>query len=510
MKRMISVSMSFQRKLESTVFAHFLDSSFRWNDRRVCQIFAILFSVLALAGCSFAPKYQRPPVATPAAYKEAGQWLQATPGSAALARGPWWYKYDDPVLNELEAQVVGANQNLKLAFARYEEARAILAQQRAAYFPNVLGIFNANKVQTSHNIANVPSFPLFTDIILSTNLTYEVDVWGRVRNSVAAANSLAQASAADLAAIDLSLHAELANDYFTLRGNDAAQRILDKTVRMYTRALYLIRSRYEGGAADISEVDEAISQLNTAKTLAADTRLQRAQLEHAIAVLIGQPPATFSLKPATPHLKQVIVNPELPSVLLERRPDVAEAELKVQAANYNIGVARAAFFPAFNLSAAIGYESQSLGNLLTSPSLIWALGPTTSSALLNNGSMPLVTQTIFDGGRLIALSQQAWAQYHEAVASYRQTVLTAYQEVEDSLVALHQLDQEQQTQAIATAAANHAVRQAMYRYRNGITTYLDVVVIQNLALQAELANVNILTRRQVASVQLIKALGGGY
>jgi NodT family efflux transporter outer membrane factor (OMF) lipoprotein len=305
------------------------------------------------------------------------------------------------------------------------------------------------------------------------------------------------------------MHAELANDYFALRGDDAAQRILDKTVIVYERALYLTRKRYEGGADPVGNVDEAQNQLDTAKTQAADMHLKRAQLEHAIAVLIGEDPSSFSLKPELKKNKLVTINPQLPSTLLERRPDIAEAELKVQAANYNIGVARAAFFPAFNLSATIGFESANLGNLLTRPSLVWALGPTAASALLNNGNQPVLSQTIFDGGRLIALSNQAYAQYCETVAEYRQTVLTAYQEVEDSLSALRQLDRENKTQTLATSAANRSVNQALTRYKDGLTTYLDVVIIQNIALQAELSTIDIRTRRQIASVQLIKALGGG-
>ncbi len=272
----------------------------------------------------------------------------------------------------------------------------------------------------------------------------------------------------------------------------------------------LTRNRFKGGAVPISDWELAENQLYTARTLAADNRLKRAQLEHAIAVLIGQPPVTFSLPAAVHKTNWVTIVPPLPSILLERRPDIAEAELKVQAANFNIGVARAAFFPAFNLSAAIGFESQMFSNLLKASSLVWALGPTTASALLNNGSMPLVTQTIFDGGKLIALTGQAWAQYFEAVANYRQTVLTAYQEVEDSLVALRQLDQEYQTQTLATFAENRALNQAIYRYKGGLTTYLDTVIIQNPALQAQLSIIDILTRRHLASVQLIKALGGGY
>ncbi len=469
-------------------------------------------SVITLMGCSFAPRYQRPLMDIPTNYKESGQWLHAKPSSAVLDRGPWWTMYGDPVLNELEAQIVSANQNLKAALARYEEARAVWAVQRSALFPSVLGIFNANRQHLSKNLANSQPVRTYNDFLLALNLNYELDVWGRVRNSVASAKKLAQASAADLAIVDLSLHAELASYYFALRGSDDSQQVLDKTVAVYEKALYLTRKRYEGGAAPIADVDDAQYQLNTAKTLAADTRLRRAQLEHAIAVLIGQPPASFSLKAEKEKskIKWVTIAPELPSTLLERRPDVAEAELKVQAANFRIGAARAAFFPAFNLSAAAGFESKSLGSLFKSSSLVWSLGPTTSSALLNNGSMPLVTQTIFDGGRLIALSQLAWSQYFEAVSNYCQTVLNAYQEVEDNLVAIHQLDEEYKTQIIAAAAATRGLNQSLFRNKGGLITYLDVVFIQNLALQAKLAVINICVRRQLASVQLIKALGGGY
>lgn len=470
----------------------------------------ILIGIIALSACSFAPKYQRPPMNIPVAYKESDGWVPANPNAAALGHGPWWCMYGDPILNALEAQVINANQNLQAAVARYEEARAVLAVQRSALFPNVLGVFNMNRVNTSHDIANVPMVSQFNDILFSSNITYEVDVWGRVRNAVAAAKSLAAASAADVAVINLSTHAELANDYFALRGDDASQRVLDQTVVVYEKALYLTRNRYQGGVSPISDVDQAQNQLETAKTLAADMQLKRAQLEHAIAVLIGQSPSMFSLAAAPSKIKWVTVNPGFPSVLLERRPDVAEAELKVQAANANIGVARAAFFPIISLSAAIGLESDKFSTLFNKNSLVWALGPTTSSALLNNGSLPLVTQTIFDGGRLIALSKQATAQYYEAVANYRQTVLTAFQEVEDSLVALHQLDRENHTQTLATIAANRAMNQAMLRYKGGLTTYLDVVTTQNLALQAELSSIDVYTRRHVSSVQLIKALGGGY
>lgn len=446
----------------------------------------------------------------PVKYKESGKWLRANPTVASLKRGPWWRMYGDPVLNRLEERVISANQNLKAALARYDEARALVGVAQSAYYPSALGVVNGNRQKQSGTAANQFQHSIFNDFLLAINFNYEVDLFGRVRNSVVAAKANAVASAADLAAIDLSLHAELAADYFALRGDDIAQRILDQTVVAYEKALYLTRKRYQGGAAPIADVDQAQYQLDNAKTLAADVRLQRAQLEHAIAVLIGESPSTFNLPATVVKFASVTITPNLPSGLLERRPDIAEAEYLVQSANANIGVVRAGFFPDINLAAVIGYESAALSRLIRGPSLLWSLGPTTASALLNNGSMPLVTQLIFDGGKTISLTKQACAQYYEAVAKYRQTVLVAFQEVEDSLVAVRRLDQEKKSQAAATAAANRSLAQAWYRYRGGLTTYLDVVIWQDQALQAQLSDINIKTRRQVASVQLIKALGGGW
>jgi NodT family efflux transporter outer membrane factor (OMF) lipoprotein len=473
---------------------------------RWCWIILCLF----ISGCSFAPTYQRPEMAIPASYKEKIKWSRATPEKTVFEHKPWWCMYHDPILNNLEAQVSSANQNIKAAYARYLLARAELNVARADYFPTVLGVANSYRQQVSGNAANKPTVPLYSDNLLVVNMQYEVDLWGRVRNSVAAANSEATASAADLAAVTLNLHAELATDYFLLRGDDAAQQVLNATVIAYQKALDLTRRRYKGGLAPIADVDQAENQLETAKTAAADMYLKRTQLEHAIAILMGRLPATFTLKAIKYKPKLVTIAPYVPSLLLERRPDIANAELMVQAANSNIGVARAAFFPAFNLSAGIGFESSTLSNLVSSPSRIWSLGPTTATALLNNGSMPLLTQTLFDGGRISALSDEAYARYQETVATYREAVLTAYQEVENSLIALQQLDREHHSQSVATSAANRALSQAMYRYKEGLTTYLDVVFVQNIYLQAELSNINISARRQVESVQLIKALGGGW
>lgn len=465
--------------------------------------FIFLFMCLCLQACSFAPKYQRPAMRVPAHYKE----TEVT-SNVKLTRH-WWEMYHDPVLNELEAQIIPANQNLKAAIARFDQACASLDVEKAAYYPTVLGVFNTYRQQTSANSANQPTMPLYNDNLLALNVHYEVDAWGRIRNSVAAAKSALSASAADVAVINLSLQTDLAKTYFSLRSSDASLRVLNKTVTAYKKALDLTRARYKGGAVSIVDVEQAETQFENARTSAADMRLRRAQFEHAIAVLIGKPPSDFHLAPKTVKPTWTQLAPSLPSTLLERRPDIVEAEFLVKEANARIGVARAAFFPSINLSLAGGFESDMLHNLISRPSLIWALGPTTGSALLNNGSMPFITQTVFDGGLLSALARQADAKYIETVANYRQTVLQAFQDVEDQLVALRELDREKRTQTAATRAAERALKQALFRYTGGLTNYLDVIIAQNFALQAELATIDIYNRRQLASVQLIKALGGG-
>jgi NodT family efflux transporter outer membrane factor (OMF) lipoprotein len=470
----------------------------------------IIVSMLVLSSCNLAPPYQRPPSPGAPVYKEAGPWLPARPTQAELDCGPWWEMYADPDLNALEVQVEVSNQNLQAALARYETALAAVQVARADYFPTIIGAANPGAVQTSANTANPQTNRRYTDYSFGANLMYQLDVWGRVRNAVVSAGSLARASAADLSAMRLSLHAQLAQDYFSLRGDDAQQQILDKTVRNDEQLLYLVRQRYQGDTASLVDVAQAENQLETARTLAADMRLHRAQLEHAIAILMGRVPADFSLPVALPHAAIVTMTPLFPATLLERRPDISAAEQRVQSANAEIGVTRAAFFPAVTLSGGIGLESQHLSHLFKANSLIWALGPLGTATIINTGSTPLLTQILFDGGKILGLAEEAQSRYREAVANYRQTVLTAFQEVEDSLVALHRLDQERQTQAAANRAARLSVSQAVDRYEGGITTYLEVVVTQNTALQTDLATVNVNTRRQLASVQLIQALGGGW
>ncbi|RUR06442.1 efflux transporter outer membrane subunit [Legionella sp. km772] len=462
-----------------------------------------------LMSCSLAPKYQRPVMPIPEHFKEATTetlWIPAKTIAPATTLAPWWQSFQDPTLNRLEEQLTLANQDVRVAYFRYEQARALVQVARARFFPTISGIGNADRQQTSTTIANPSSNPLYNNFLLGTDLSYEVDVWGSIRNAVAKNQNLARASAAELAAISLSLHAELASDYFTLRGYDESQRILNTTVAAYERALFLTTKRYQGGASPAEDVDNAQAQLENAKTLAADMHLKRSQLEHAIAVLVGEIPSNFALAPAKLPIHVLKISPNMPSTLLERRPDIAAAEFKVKAANANIGIARAAFFPAFNLTSVIGFQSQVLSNLLSKPSLFWSLGPVSALSV----AQPVASVTLFDGGRLFGLLRQAKASYYETVASYRQTVLTSFQEVEDALIAIRQLDKEKISQSAASKAANRALQQANNRYRGGIATFLDVVVVENIALQSDLARVNVSTKRQIASIQLIKALGGGW
>lgn len=459
-------------------------------------VYAVII-LLALTACSLAPKYNRPEIVIPTHYTEAGKWIPAKPNYANSDRGPWWEVYGDPRLNALEDRVTSSNQNLKAAYQRYQEARARAAYARGDLFPQITGNAAIQRIKYSDNIAEAPSPLQYNDFLIGPSLSYEIDLWGRIHNQVFAAVSLANASAADLAAVDLSLHAELAIDYFTLRGDDEAQHVLDETVIAYKEAYDLTKDRHDGGVASEADVDQAKSQWESARTLATDVRLKRAQLEHAIAVLIGVPPADFHLAVNRQKVKVISVAPSVPSTLLQRRPDIAAAELRVQAANANIGVARAVYYPDLNLIGSVGFESAVGYNLFSAPSLFWSLGPT-------------ATWILFNGGKTTAFVDLAKASYFETVAQYRQTTLTAFQEVEDNLVAIHRLNSEVKTQSAATVAAYRALKQARFRYVGGIITYLEVVLTQNIALQAELIDVDIRTRRQVASVQLIKALGGGW
>lgn len=457
---------------------------------------ALVFS-LALAGCTVGPRYSRPQAPSAPEYKETPpNWKQAQPADQ-IARGKWWEIFQDPQLNALEEQVSVSNQTIKAALAQFQQARALVRLNRADLYPTVTAGASASRHRLSLNSPVTGTTTNYTDLVLPADLTYEADVFGRVRRTVEAARANAQASAADLESVSLSLHAELAADYLQLRTFDAEEQLLNDNVVAFERALELTQNRYKGGVASAVDVAQAQTQLETTRAQAIDIMVERQQLEHAIAALTGQPASSFSIPAAPWSAPPPAIPPGLPSDLLERRPDVASAERHIAAANAQIGVARAAYFPQITLNATAGYESSSITNWLTGPSGFAAAG---ISALV----------TAFDAGRRRAGVEQAQAVYDQTVAGYRQTVLTAFEEVEDNLAALRILQNEAQTQADAVTAAQHSLEISNNRYKGGVVTYLEVITAQSIALNNQRAAVDILRRRMNATVLLIKALGGGW
>ena len=468
----------------------------------------LLSGVVLLAGCLVGPKYKRPSATAPPAYKEpppdsfkeAGQWKTAKP-LADFPRGAWWEIFGDAQLNALEEQVTVSNQDLKAAEARFRQARATVKYNRAAEFPTVAV---APSIMSIRDSPNGPYFPAGFRTISSTgefilpfDFFYEIDLWGRIRRTVAAAREEAQATAADRQTVSLSLHAELAIDYFDLRSADAQIRVLNETVRSYFELLQLTTALFQGGAAPETDVAQARTQLDDARVQLTDVFVFRAQYEHAIAVLMGKPPAEFSLPPKPQNLAPPVIPVGVPSQLLERRPDIAAMERRVAEANEQIGIARAAYFPTLVLTATGGFEGSGISNWLNWPSRFWAVGPT-------------LTETLFDAGRRRAASDAAGAGYDAAVANYRQTVLTAFQEVENNLSGLRVLETEAQQQNQAVFDSKRAVELFTYRYRGGVDPYLDVVTAQITELANERNAVDIQRRRMEDSVSLVKALGGGW
>ncbi len=469
-----------------------------FQSSRACRAGTLSIAVFLLGGCAVGPKYVRPSTEAPPGYKEIGDWKVAQP-SDALVKGKWWETYNDPQLDALEEQVSVSNQTLKAAQAQFLQARAAVRVARAGFFPDVTAGVSASQTRQSQNRAlfGAASPVEYTDIQLPVDVAYEPDVWGRVRRTVEAARSEAQASGADLASVDLSLHAELALDYFQLRGLDSEKQLLDSTVVAYEKALELTRSRYQGGIASAVDLAQAQTQLETTRAEAVDVGVQRAAFEHAIAVLIGKPAAEFTLPSAPLMEPPPVIPPGMPSELLERRPDIAASERRVEEANAGIGVARAAYFPLVLLAGAGGVESGKISNLFQGASGFWSLA----------GS---AAELVFDGGQRRGLTEQARAAYAQAVDQYRQTVLTAFGEVEDNLAALRILQDEAKTEEGAVAAAQHFLDLSNSRYKGGVASYLEVTTAQSAALADERTAVDILTRRMAASVLLVKALGGGW
>jgi NodT family efflux transporter outer membrane factor (OMF) lipoprotein len=463
---------------------------------------AAALALLLGAGCAVGPDYKRPDAPVPAGFKEQpppGAWKTAQPADAAL-RGKWWEVFGDPQLDALEEKIAVSNQTLKAATAQYLAAQDQVRVARAAYFPTLGAGLSATRVRVSENqptfVRNISKrdYNLFA---LQGQAQWEPDLWGQVRRTVEQARADAQASAADLANVELSLRAELAADYFQLRGLDVQKQLLENTLASDTDALRLARVRFSGGVANAVDVAQAETQVRTVTAQAIDTGVARAQFEHAIATLIGVPASSFSL-PANPSAIAVPPLPAaVPSALLERRPDVAAAERRTAAANAQIGIAVAAYYPNLTLSATAGLQSGALGTLLQLPSLFWSLG---ASAV----------EAIFDAGRRHALTDQARDLYEAQVATYRQSVLVAFQEVEDNLAALRILQEEAEAQSAAVDAARQSLALSNTRYKGGVTTYLEVLTAQTIQLSNERTQADIATRRLLASVQLIRALGGGW
>jgi NodT family efflux transporter outer membrane factor (OMF) lipoprotein len=467
------------------------------------KLVALAASLVVLTACTVGPDYVRPTVEVPTAFKETDGWKPAQPRDQEL-KGKWWEAYNDSLLNSLEEQVNISNQNLAQAEAQYRQARALVQSARAAYFPTVSANASESRSQAPSSFSSTqlqPTNPVTRGItnnyLLTLDTVWELDLWGKVRRTVESNEASAQASAADVEAARLSAQATLAQDYIQLRALDSQKQLLDDTVVAYQKSLQLTQNQYAAGVTAKVDVIQAQTQLLNTQTLAIDVGVQRAQVEHAIALLVGKPASVFSIAsaPLTATLPAVPIG--MPSDLLERRPDVAAGERLVAAANAQIGVAIAAYFPSLTLSASGGYQSPSWSNWLTLPSRFWAVGPQ-------------LAETLFDGGLRRAQTAQAIAAYDANVASYRQTVLTGFQEVEDNLAALRILEQEAEVQGQALQAARQAVVLTINQYKAGTVNYVNVVTVQATALTDEIAAIAIRNRRLAASVLLIKALGGGW
>lgn len=476
--------------------------------------FILCAAPLFIAGCRVGPSYVVPNVPAPPAYKEAGPdafkentnpgntaWQQAKPADT-IPRGAWWTIFNDAELNKLEPQVETANQTLAQADANLSAARAQIRVRNADRFPTVGTTTSISGVRYSDNRPYFNS-PVTNngnaDIQLPIEATYEVDLWGAIHRNIAAGREEAQATAADRQTVLLSLQAELALDYFNLRIDDALQQLLNDTVSQYEHALRITEDRYNGGIAVKSDVTQAQTQLEAARVEATDVAIERAQYEHAIANLIGQAPASLSIpySPLPVDTQPPMIPAGLPSALLERRPDIASAERRAAEGNEAIGIAQSAFYPSLDFNAAVGLESTAITSLFTPGSIVYSLGP-------------IIAQTFFDAGRRRGLKEESIALFDRDSANYKQTVLTAFQQVEDNLVALRILQQEAAQQHAATASALESERIFDNRYVGGVDTYLQVITAQTTALDNERNDIDILRRRMDATVLLVKVLGGGW
>jgi NodT family efflux transporter outer membrane factor (OMF) lipoprotein len=472
--------------------------------RGTARVLCAIAMASLLVSCAVGPRYAKQTVPTAPAYserpprqfEESQGWRTAQPSDAML-KGRWWEIFDENELNALEEQVAPANQSLKIAEANYRQARANIQFQRSFRFPTVaVAPAIGNNRLSSYNPAGLQGIQ-YGSFTLPISASYDADLWGRIRKSIEAAREQTQASAADLENVKLELQTELASYYFSIRGLDSQKRLLDDTVAAYGKAYDLTNNRYNGGVASKAEVAQAKTQLNQTQAQEIDLAVERAQLEHAIAVLTGRAPEGFHVSVAELKNSLPVIPVGVPSQLLERRPDIAASERQVAAANEQIGIAKTAFYPDLVIAAEGGLQAGNIVNWFTWPSRFWSVGPQ-------------LAQTIFDAGRRKAQVDISQAAYDATVASYRQTSLTAFQEVEDNLSTLRILEQEIAKQREATQAAENSQELAMNRYRGGLVTYLEVITAQSIALTNERADVELMQRQLDASVQLVRALGGGW
>jgi NodT family efflux transporter outer membrane factor (OMF) lipoprotein len=467
--------------------------------RAVNAITLLVFTASLLTACVMPPRYAVPSVPVPPAYKEslpAATDLQPAQPRDQASRQGWWDVFGDAQLDTLESEIGTHNPTIAEAEARVREARALLRQDRSQYFPVVTGTSSITKSAGGSDF-RAATGGTFTDYSLGIGASWEPDFWARIRSTVAAGSASAQAAVGDLENARLSVSADLAVDYFQLRSFDAEMALFEETIDAYQRAATLTQNQYDAGIVSRADVEQANTQLASAQAQVIDVRLQRAQLEHAIAVLIGEPPAMFSLAPTPLTGDPPIVPEEVPSRILERRPDIAAAERRVAAANAQVGVASAAFFPAVTLAATGGFQGTHLVDWLSWPARAWSVGPA-------------LALTLFDRGARKAVKAQAVANYDETAGVYRQTVLSAFQDVEDNLAGEHLLADEADREQAAVTAAQRSLDISLNQYRAGIVSYLQVATQQTALLTSQRAAVSLTGRRFVAAVQLVRALGGGW
>jgi NodT family efflux transporter outer membrane factor (OMF) lipoprotein len=459
------------------------------NPRSSAFLACAALAACLMSGCTVGPDYKKPEAAAPAQFKELGDWVIAKPADAQ-PKGKWWEAFNDPVLNGLEEQVAVSNQTLAAAEARYRQSQAAVQLARSSLFPSIGASANAGRGSRGGNGAA-------NNYSVALDVQWEADLWGGIRRQVEAARANAEASQADLENARLSLQAQLASTYFLLRVADVQRDLLNDTVKAFQTSLDIANNRYRAGVVGKVDVVTAESQVRSAQADVIDLQATRAQLEHAIAALVGQPASTFSLAPVKFETRIPEIPPGVPSTLLERRPDVAGAERRVAAANARIGAAEAAYFPSLTLNGSGGFAGSSLGNLISAPNRVWSLGLGLAA-------------TLIDFGARSAQVESARATYDESVANYRQTVLTSFQEVEDNLATVRWLAQETEVQQEATRLARESVALTVNQYKAGTVGYANVLVLQAAQLNQERALVQLLGRRLSATVALIKALGGAW